>query len=141
MIIFWRLNVISVLYALMIFIPMELLTNGSRISRLTGWNFNVTAIVIGISTIISVIVFSIIIGYLTKTWMNNRKSSFWSVLLWLPYLVLFTFIFASLFPINNPADKGGPSDGLLILGLLILYPLYILLLNAFSTFMSDEKII
>ncbi|MCM3757066.1 hypothetical protein M3197_06135 [Sporosarcina aquimarina] len=139
MIIFWRLNVISMLYALMVFIPMELLTNGSRITRLTGWNPNVTAIAIGKSTIISVIIFSIIIGCLTKPWMNNRKSSFWSVLLCLPYLVLFTFIFASLFPINNPADKGGPGDGLLILGLLILYPLYVLLLNAFSTFSSDEK--
>ena len=136
---FWKLNVISVLYAVMVFIPMELFTNGSRISRLIGWNFNVTTIVIGISTIVSVIIFSTIIGYLTKTWMNNRKSSFWSVLLWLPYLVLFTFIFASLFPITNPADKGGPGDGLLILGLLILYPLYVLLLNAFSTFISDEK--
>ena len=98
---FWKLNVISVLYAVMVFIPMELFTNGSRISRLIGWNFNVTTIVIGISTIVSVIIFSTIIGYLTKTWMNNRKSSFWSVLLWLPYLVLFTFIFASLFPINQ----------------------------------------
>ena len=137
--IFWKLNVISVLYAVMVFIPIELLTNGSRISRLIGWDFNVTAVVIGISTIVSVIIFSIIIGYLTETWMNNRKSSFWSVLLWLPYFVLFTFIFTSLFPLNNPADKGGPGAGLLILGILILYPIYVLLLNAFSTFRGDKK--
>jgi len=136
---FLKLNVLSALYAVMIFIPIELYINVSRISRLTGWNFNVINIVIGVSAIVSVIFLSAIISYLTKAWMNNRKSSFWSVLLWLPYLILFIFIFASLFPITNPADKGGPGDGILILGLLIFYPLYVLLLNAFSTFISDEK--
>ncbi|CAM3325015.1 hypothetical protein FITA111629_15725 [Filibacter tadaridae] len=136
---FWKLNVISVLYAVMIFIPIELFINVSRISRLTGWDFDVINKVIGVSAIVSVILLSAFIHYLTKAWLYNRKSSFWSVLLWLPYLILFIFIFASLFPITKPADKGGPGDGILILGCLILYPLYVLLLNAFITFTSDEK--
>ncbi|WP_188206656.1 hypothetical protein [Alkalibacillus aidingensis] len=133
---FWKVNVISVMYAVTIFIPIELFVNVSRISRLTGWELNVVGIMVGVCVIVSVLLLSVAIIYLTKMWLRNRKSTYWSVLLWLPYFILFILTFASLFPINNPADQGGPGDGIIILGLIIFYPLFILVLNTFSTFTS-----
>lgn len=136
---FWKLNVISGLYALLFFIPIELYVNVLRFSRLTGGEFKVVAKIIGGSAVTIIILLSAVIFYLTKKWMSSRKSSYWSLLLWLPYQILFILIYSSFFPITNPLDKGGPGDGLLILGLLFLHPFYILLLNTFSIFISDEK--
>ena len=66
-------------------------------------------------------------------------SSFWSVLLWFPYLILFTLIFSLLFPIIDPADQGGPGDGFIILGLLFFYPFYVLFLNIFSLGIAEDE--
>lgn len=75
----------------------------------------------------------------SKKWLNNRTSSFWSVLQWLPYHILFIFIIASLFPVTNPANEGGPSDGIIILGLLFFYPFIVFVLNAFSVYSSAPE--
>ena len=65
---FWKLNVISILYAFMIFIPVELFVNVSRISRLTGWNIDTVGIMIGV--IASVILLSALTIYITKRLMT-----------------------------------------------------------------------
>ncbi|WP_404328600.1 hypothetical protein [Mesobacillus maritimus] len=136
---FFKINGISILYALMLLIPIELLLNVLRISRITGWNLNVVWMVMGISAVVSFILLSSIIFYFTKKLLNNRKSSFWSVLLWLPYHILFIFIFASLFPVTNPADEGGPGDGIIILGFLFFYPFIVFVLNSFSAYTSAPE--
>ncbi|GAB4074774.1 hypothetical protein GCM10028778_22770 [Barrientosiimonas marina] len=132
---FWKINGISVLYALVIFIPIELFLNALRIQRLMEWELTVTGVVIGITALTLVVLISALIIVLTKKWLKHRKSSFWSVLLWLPYFVLLVFIYISLFPpIINPADQGGPGDGMIVLVLLLIYPIFIVLLNALSAF-------
>ncbi|MBY0095739.1 hypothetical protein [Mesobacillus maritimus] len=138
---FLKVNMISIMYALMLLIPIELVINVSRIGRITGWNLNVVWKLVGMSAFVSFILLSSINFYLTKKWLNKRKSSFWSLLLWLPYHILFIFIIASLFPVTNPADEGGPGDGLIILGLLFIYPFFVFVLNAFSFYSSapDNK--
>lgn len=136
--IFWKIQATSLLYAGMVFIPMELVTNCTRLSRLLGWGLSVTMIISAVFAILSVLLLSVVIARVTKRWLSQRKASYWSVLFWLPYVILFTFLFADLFPITNPADKGGPGDGLLILGMLFMYPLYVLLLNSFSAFGSSS---
>ncbi|MGM0901621.1 MAG: hypothetical protein ACQEXB_11080 [Bacillota bacterium] len=136
---FFKINGISILYALMLLIPIELLINVSRIGRIMGWNLNTVWKVIGISAVVSFILLSSIIFYLTKKGLNNRKASFWSVLLWIPYHILFIFIIASLFPIKNPADEGGPGDGIIILGLIFIYPFIVFVLNAFSVYSSAPE--
>ncbi|WP_040285112.1 hypothetical protein [Sporosarcina koreensis] len=122
---FLRIQLLSPLYAVMVFLPIEMVTNLTRLSRLTGWSLNLTMMVSAIVAVLSVLILSVVIARMTKRWLNHRKASYWSVLFWLPYVILFTFLFAELFPITSPADKGGPGDGLVILGMLFLYPLYV----------------
>ncbi|MFC7063443.1 hypothetical protein [Halobacillus seohaensis] len=128
-----KLNVVSILYAFMLFVPIELMLNAYRVSRLTGWNLDNLLIAMSIVVIIGFISSTMFLIFLTKKWMINRKSAFWSMLLWFPYLVIFVFIFVTLFPINNPADQPGPGGGIIILATLILYPFYLLLTNVFGT--------
>ncbi|MYL35638.1 hypothetical protein GLW05_18845 [Pontibacillus yanchengensis] len=137
---FLKLNTISILYALMVFIPVQLMVNVYRISRLTSWEIGTINIITGVIFLIEVVVGTIMLYFLTKKWLNGRKANFWTIILWLPYFVLFIYIFASLFPITNGGDDPNPASGLLIIGGLIVYPFYILILNFFSM-TSDEKTI
>lgn len=130
---FIKLNAVSALYGFILFIAVELMINAYRISRVTGWELgivtNVSTAIYIIGFILSTALFIIVI----KGWSENRKAFFWSIILWFPYFVLFSFLFASLFPINNPADEAGPGAGLIIIGALIFYPVYLLFINVFST--------
>jgi hypothetical protein len=135
-----RLNTISILYALMVFIPVQLMVNVYRISRLTSWEIGTVNILTGVILLIEVVVGSIMLYFLTKKWLNGRKANLWTIILWIPYFVLFIYIFASLFPITNGGDDPNPASGLLIIGGLLVYPFYILILNFFSM-TSNEKTI
>jgi len=137
---FLKLNAISILYALMVFIPVQLMVNVYRISRLTSLEIGTINILSGVILLIEVIAGTITLYFLTKKWLNGRKANLWTIILWIPYFVLFIYVFASLFPITYGGDDPNPASGLLIIGGLILYPFYILFLNFFSM-TSDEKII
>nr|WP_295974750.1 hypothetical protein [uncultured Bacillus sp.] len=136
---FFKLNVVSILYALMILFPIELMANVYRISRLTGWNIGDVNTLSSI-TIVVVFIFDIILlFFLTKKWLKNRKANFWTVILWVPYFVLFAYIIASLFPITYGGDAPNPSTGLLAIGALMFFPIFILIIN-FIGFTSEEKL-
>jgi hypothetical protein len=45
---FFKLNIVSILYALVVFIPLELMFNVYRISRLTNWEIGLVNILTGI---------------------------------------------------------------------------------------------
>ncbi|SOC06367.1 hypothetical protein SAMN05880501_104260 [Ureibacillus xyleni] len=120
-----NLNVMSVLYALMIFVPLELMQNVYRIARLTGWEIGTVNILIGFTLMVDMIGGSMLLYYLTNKWQAN----FWTMILWFPYFVLFICIYAKLFPITYGGDTPNPVTGLLAIGGLIAYPFYILILN------------
>ncbi|WP_233500632.1 MULTISPECIES: hypothetical protein [Paenibacillus] len=61
------------------------------------------------------------------------------MLLWLPYFLLFVFIFAVLFPMTNGGDDPNPATGLILLGMLVLYPFYIFLINWMSMFTKNPE--
>ena len=139
---FGKLNIVSALIAFVLFISIELQLNFYRIWRITGWEVDTVNNVIAIIHLVGFILSTIVFVILIKKWLNGTKASFWSIILWLPYLVLFIFIFANLFPITNRGDTPAPVSGLLILGQLIIYPIYLLVINAFSTttiFEIEEK--
>ncbi|ASK63950.1 hypothetical protein CFK37_18190 [Virgibacillus phasianinus] len=136
---FLKLNVVSLLYAVMIFIPLELMINVYRISRLTDWEISSVNALIGITIIVEIIAGSIIFIILTKKWMNGRKASFWTVILWAPYFVLFVYLFASLFPITYGGDAPNPVTGLLAIGAVIAYPVYILIINFAGMVSYDDS--
>ena len=136
---FIKLNVFSILYAFMIFVLIQLMGNIYRISRLTGWNIDT---VISLSFVVIIIVF--ILGtYLhfflsKKEWMKGRKSRFWTVILWVPYFILFVYTISSLFPITYEGDTPNPSSGLIAILALIVFPFYILVINSID-FTSQKK--
>ncbi|MGJ7922894.1 hypothetical protein [Neobacillus sp. LXY-4] len=48
---FIKLNVTSILYAVMVFVPLELMINVYRISRLTNWEISTVNILTGVTII------------------------------------------------------------------------------------------
>lgn len=137
---FFKLNIVSIIYALMVFIPLELILNVYRIARLTNWEFSTVNIVTCVTVIIVMVGATILLHFLTKKWLDGRKAKFWTVLLWVPYFILFIYVFASLFPMTNGGDEPNPVTGLFVMGGLIAYPFYILILN-FVGVPSEDKTI
>jgi hypothetical protein len=135
---FLKLNVVSILYALMVFVPLELMLNVYRISRITNWEIGTVNIFTGVMFIVEITGCTILLVFLTRKWLGERKASFWTVILWVPYFVLFIYIFASLFPMTYGGDDPNPVTGLLAIGGLIVFPFYILILN-FIGMTSDGK--
>jgi hypothetical protein len=137
---FLKLNVVSILYALMVFVPLELTLNVYRISRITNWEVSTVNILNGVTFIIEIIGGTILLHFLTKNWLDGRKANFWTAVLWMPYFVLLIYVFASLFPITYGGDDPNPVTGLLAIGGLLIYPFYILILN-FVCMTRDHKTI
>lgn len=137
---FIKLNVVSILYALMILIPFELMINVYRISRMTGWNIGTATALSGVTTFIEFIFGTTLLFFLTTKWMKGRKSNFWTIILWIPYFVLFIYIIASLFSTTYGGDVPSPGTGLIAIGVLMAFPIYILIIN-FIGLTSDNKTI
>jgi hypothetical protein len=134
---FLKLNIVSALYGFMIFIPLELMFNVYRITRITGLNIGTVNLINGVTTLVSLVVGSIVLFLLKKHWMKGRKANYFTVFLWVPYFVLFIYLFVSLFPITYGGDTPNPVTGLLAIGAMIVYPIYILIINIFSVKMTD----
>lgn len=126
---FFKLNAMSMLYALMIFVPVELMVNVYRISRLTGWELATVNTIINVTIMVELVVGTIIFLLLTKRFLNQNKSNYITVILWLMYYYLFIKIFAHLFPITYGGDQPNPVTGLLIIGAMIIFPIYIAVIN------------
>ncbi|WP_233569866.1 hypothetical protein [Falsibacillus albus] len=61
--------------------------------------------------------------------MKGRKVNYWSAILWVPYFILFVYLIATTLPITDQGDKPNPATGLILIGALMAYPLYIQLIN------------
>ena len=138
---FLRVNMLSAFYAFMLFISIEMQVNVYRIYRITGWEGKtVNSIIAGIH-LVGFIATLFLFYYLIRKWFEGRKASYWSVILWFPYLILFIFIFAMLFPITDGGDTPAPVTGLVIMGQLIVYPFYLLIITVVGTaedFVEEE---
>lgn len=137
---FLKLNIVSILYAFIVLIPIQLMGNVYRISRLTTWEIDTVNMLIAAIIIVDVIGGTILLLLLTRKWLGDRKANFWTVILWIPYFVLFTYLIASLFPITYGGDAPNPVTGLVALGGLIVYPVYILILNFLGFTTKNKKL-
>ncbi|UOQ84917.1 hypothetical protein [Gracilibacillus salinarum] len=137
---FLKLNVVSMLYALMFFVPMQLMLNVYRINRLTNWDIDTISTVTWIYAAIEMIGGTIALYYLTKKWLNGRNANYWAIVLWFLYLVLFTYVVASLFPMTNGGDDPNPVAGLFLIGGLIVYPFYIFIISSVGSAREEEPI-
>lgn len=134
---FLKLNAISVLYALMIFVPIELMLNVHRMNRLIDWKIGTVNTTIVVTVIIGFIAGTILLIVLTKRWGERRKANYWSAIFWAPYFMLFVYVFASLFPITYRGDIPSPGTGLLAIGVLMFYPFYIVFINYVGMAVDD----
>lgn len=135
---FIKLNVVSILFAFFIFIPLELMINVYRISRLTGWDINTVNKLSLAATISEFCLGTIVLYFLTKKWLGRGGSNYFTVILWIPYLMLLFYTFSSLIPFTDRGDNPNPASGLIAIGALFLYPIYILIIN-FISFLTDYE--
>ncbi|MEK3982085.1 hypothetical protein MHB77_01720 [Paenibacillus sp. FSL K6-3166] len=136
---FIKLNSLSVLYAFMLFVVIELLVNIYRISRISGLELDKVNNLELIFIFVLFIFCSIGFVWLTKKYLKGKKSKYFTTILWYPYLILFINLFAAWFPITEAADKPVPVTGLIIIGAMIIYPFYIVMINIIASinFKSD----
>jgi hypothetical protein len=137
---FSRINLVSMFYALIILIPFELMINSSRISIVTNWNQDSVNISSFIVSLVVFIIGTVTIFLVTKKWLNGGKLNFWTALLWIPYFVLFVYIIAKSFPPKNINAVSTPGAGLIAIGMLIAFPIYILLINYLDYMNNDESL-
>lgn len=130
---FLKLNILGVLYAFIFFIQTELLVNVYRIARITGWENDVANIIVNIATIAILVLISILNYFLTKNLFGMRKIKYVIPVLWIPYYIIFIYIFSLVFPVTNHQEMPLPGIGILLIGMAIVYPFYISLINFFAT--------
>lgn len=127
-----KVNVISILYALSLFIAIELLLNIYRMSRVTGWNLDVILVVIPVISLMGLLFSTLIITRFIKKWRLNRSIGYWLAFSWCPYFVLFYYLFTYFFPLNS-GETWFPIFTILIYGMIVLYPFYLVIINRYVT--------
>jgi hypothetical protein len=135
---FIRLNTISALYALALFIAIELIINVSHISELTGWEWDHVYIVIAVINVIGLLLATLIFINLTKKWLLGSKKSYCTLILWVPYFIFLFYFFTVFVPLNSGLVLF-PRFSLLIFGSGLLFPVYILFIHVFATPISTDE--
>ncbi|WJE15212.1 hypothetical protein QRD89_16035 [Halobacillus sp. ACCC02827] len=125
----WKLNTASIFAALLALIPLELMLNVYRISRLTGWGLDRTVLVLGVAMGVTVLAGTVLLYWFMRKRMERRKANVWTALTWIPYFVLFAYLFSVSFPITDPGEAPNPGMGFFVIGGLLGYPFYLLILN------------
>ncbi|WP_147381810.1 hypothetical protein [Paenibacillus nanensis] len=132
---YWvKLNLVSAAFALLPFLGTELLVNVYRISRLTGIPLGKVNSSVNMTIVVSSVLATILFVWVVCRILQGRLMSFFAVILWIPYYVLYVFLFALLFPIAERADDPNPATGLLLMSGLIVYPFYLAGILAVGTF-------
>jgi hypothetical protein len=127
---FVRLNIISAFYGLIFYFIAKLLLNYIANSE---------------SSIFIVFIFGIIFCfllnmYLTNIWMDYRKITYLTSILWLPYWILFSYVFAFFFPKEFTTDTENYAVGIIIMKILIFYPIIILISSSMAISLEKRKL-
>ncbi|MCR8849351.1 hypothetical protein NQ095_13095 [Rossellomorea sp. SC111] len=136
---FVKINVVSIIYALMILVPVELMVNVYRLTRLTGWEMESVMDGSGFMIVAVLLIGSVFLYFLTGKWMEGRKACYWTAVIWFPYFMLFTNLIATFFPTTYRGDAPNPATGLVMIGALVAYPFYVLVLNFLSLDTEDHQ--
>lgn len=136
---FIRLNLSSFLYAWFPFAGIELMINVYRLSRVTGWGLDHVNVMILVFFFVGLLLSGFGFPKLIRYWLGGRKASFFSLVLWIPYFIILTYIVAAWFPIMNPADKPNPVTGLIAIAVLVLYPIYLAIVHLCGTGVSGSE--
>ena len=97
---FVQINAVSIYYALFILVPIELMINVYRISRLSGWDIDTVNKFSGVSIVVLIVIGTLLLYLLTVKWLGRRKSNHITAILWVPYFILFVNIIAAQYPMT-----------------------------------------
>ncbi|WP_407271673.1 hypothetical protein [Radiobacillus sp. PE A8.2] len=136
---FTKLNAVAALYAFVLCMATELMLNVYRISRKMDWEVTLVTNSLWFVYLIGFILCTILLILLTIKWLKARIALLWCVVLWFPYYVLFIFIFTYILPVTNPGDDPGPGAGIILLGMLVAYPFYILCITLIGISIGNRE--
>ncbi|WP_036697689.1 hypothetical protein [Paenibacillus taiwanensis] len=122
-----KLSGISFIYALSLFLQVELIMNQYRIEKY--FNLGDVGKTISWINIVIIIVTTIICYHFTRRLFFEKKIKYALSILWLPFFILFIKIVAHVYPITDQNDTPLPGTGLLVLLYITAYPIYILFIN------------
>ncbi|MFJ7919652.1 hypothetical protein ACIQ6U_07820 [Lysinibacillus fusiformis] len=97
---------------------MALQLNYYRLLRFTSWRADNLGLFLLIVQLVGLSVAMIFIYKLAATWLEHRRWIYATIILWLPYTVIFTMAFTYLFPISDRGDMPAPVQGLILLVML-----------------------
>ncbi|PEZ14611.1 hypothetical protein CN330_04610 [Priestia megaterium] len=129
---FLKLNFSSILYAVLIFINIELIFNIYRISRIIELDVAIARNIGIVVMLISVIVFSFVYYLLNRRYLKGSKLNYYGTVLWIPYFVIMLILFNRLFPISDHGDQLNPIGRIVIYLGVLLYPIYLAIVIALS---------
>ncbi|HEY4392331.1 MAG TPA: hypothetical protein VGN02_13390 [Paenibacillus sp.] len=136
---FLKLNGTSAVYGLLFTILTERMLNIYRLARLMEIEVGKMGTIIDWSSLLILAVASFFMYWLTKLQLGSGGVMLLTSILWLPYAAGFIYVFAALFPITDRGEFPSPAAGLVIIGAIILYPFYILLINAMAFTLGSGK--
>lgn len=128
---FKKMNLLSLLYALIAYFPIQLSSNVSRISRWTG--IDVSMVIIMSNTIILIILLlgTAYIFHLTSKWLWQQKLRYFTSITWIPYFTVMMLVTSTFLPFSITIELPNSVTNLIILICIALYPIYIIVVNWF----------
>ena len=131
-----KVNAISIVYAVALLIPLEGLLNVYRLNRTTGISSTVIwygSFFVGIVLTIAALSLSSLLHT------SYRKVQKVSCILWLPYFFGMVYLMNRLFPMTNEGDAPGPIAGFILIGSLLVYPFFLLIMSSIVKSVSESK--
>ncbi|MDR7071863.1 hypothetical protein [Fictibacillus barbaricus] len=122
---FFNLNILSAFFGFIFFCTIELMLNTYRISNAAGININHYEKYSPFIYISFFVLSTILLLIIEKYWIGFRKTNFWAAGLWIPYSLIFIFLFNIVLPFTDPADVPGPGAGILLMFSILFYPFYV----------------
>lgn len=118
-------QIISYIYGVIILLPIELILNIYRFSRIAKVSISTTIMISSVLIIISTL-FGLLWTYkLTAIWVKTKRQAFLPVLLWFPYFLSLMYLIATLFPMTYEGDRPNPVSGLIMIASIIIYPIVV----------------
>lgn len=119
------LNIIGILFAISIFVHTEIRINYYRIAEIFQYSELQVQTISNLIISACYIIIFLLVGFIIQRKFLNSKLKYLSSLIWFPYYYIFIEIFSYMYPLNNPALKPLPSEGLVIILFNLIYPVVI----------------
>ncbi|ASV67305.1 hypothetical protein MKX67_02095 [Cytobacillus sp. FSL W7-1323] len=136
---FKKMNLLSLFYALIAYFPVQLSSNVNRISRWTGINVSMVIIISNTLILIILLLGTAYIFHLTTKWLHHKRIRYFTSITWIPFFSIMMLITAIFLPFSMTIESPNPVTSIIILICVILYPIYILIVNGFIAMTQSSE--